>query len=314
MIVDTHMHCVRYPEHHLNVSELPKRFPAVASLPPEEIKKRFDHPIELYLEETEGVIDKAIILCLNFPESISIVQPHDDVAETVRQHSDKLAWCCNVNPLEKGAVEEFERCVKELGAVGMGEWGPPYQFFYTNDERCFPIYEKAIELDVPIVIHAGATLPRLCRLKYANIWDLDEVAIRYPELKIVICHIGYPKYEDAILLMQKHPNIFADISWLPFLAGLDAPEKAPMGRLPGVPALVYPYYHLLHPLLYYLSGVSGLPDKLLFGTDYSSVSPVRYVDILTNINELTTKFNLPEIPQQTIENILHENWKRVFKL
>ncbi|MBI2853383.1 MAG: amidohydrolase [Chloroflexi bacterium] len=313
MIVDTHMHHSMFPDD-FRIDRLLDCFPELASVPAEDLKNRFHHPLETYLAETQGVVDKAIVHTYNFPESLGFCQSNDEVAERVNQYPDKFAWCCNINPFAKGAAREFERCVRDLGAVGMGEWGPSYQFFHTNDKRCFPVYEKAIELDVPIIIHAGPAKGRTCRLAYANVWDLDEVAIMYPQLRIVICHIGFPKYEDTVLLMQKHANVFADIAWLPNLAGLDMPEKGSSGRRRGVPAVRYPYYHFLYPLVYYLSGASGLPDKLLFGTDFSSVDPVKYINTLENINDLTRQFNLPEIPPDTVHAILHENWRKVFKL
>ncbi len=145
-------------------------------------------------------------------------------------------------------------------------------------------------------------------MSYANVLDVDDVAIKFPELKIVICHLGYYKYEDAVFLMQKHENVFADISWLVSIAGV---ERSTLPRyLPVVP---FPYYHLLHPLLYYFSQTFGPTDKLLWGTDWSASPPKDAINILTNINEISRKYNLPEIPEASIHNILHENWKKVFK-
>jgi hypothetical protein len=61
----------------------------------------------------------------------------------------------------------------------------------------------------------------------------------------VICHLGYNRYEDAAFIIAKHPNVYADISWLPQLAGFD---RSALSRY--LPQVEYGYYHLVHPLLH----------------------------------------------------------------
>jgi predicted TIM-barrel fold metal-dependent hydrolase len=313
VIVDSNVHYWRYPSHYSMEHFASIYGQKTASLPVETLRKmNFDQPFEDYWAVAEKIVDKAIVQELNTPDTFGVVNPHEDLYELTQKYKGRVYWMPSIHPFKPGAVEEFERCVKEMGAVGLGEWAPAYMQFYENDERCFPLYEKCIELDVPVLIHSGPVRSRLARLKYVNLFNLDEVAIRYPSLKIIINHLGWYKYEDAVFLMQKHANIYADISWLGSLAGIDEQDRSPVRRSP--PVVTYPYFHLLYPLVYCLSGVTGGRDKLIFGSDWPGSNPVTYINILNNINELMAKHNLPEIPEKTIHDILHENWKKVFRL
>ena len=120
VLVDCHMHTWTYPDH--LVKEVIRKLvpPKRRDMPEDWFKKVWDAPIERYLAEAEGVVDKAILQGIRFPKNGFDV-PNVFLAQTAREHPDKLAWCCCINPTDEGAVEELERCVKELGAVGVGE-------------------------------------------------------------------------------------------------------------------------------------------------------------------------------------------------
>lgn len=309
MIVDCHVHFWRYPQHFNKEAMLANQPRRRRDWAEEKFQAMWDNPPEGYLAEMDGVVEKAIILGLKSWATFGVETPNDWLAEIVQRYPDKFAWCCCVVPTQEGAVEEVERCVKEKGAVGIGELGPAYGAYYANDERCFPVYKKAMELGVPVVIHASPSQPARLRMAYGDIYAVDDIAIRFPELKIVIAHMGYYKYEDALHLVQKHENVFADISWLAGIAGLD---RRAIPRY--LPVVNFPYYHWLHPLLYYFSQTWGPTDKLLYGTDWAAVSPKEGVAILMGVNETLRKYNLPEIPEKSLHNILEENWKKVFDL
>jgi len=111
-----------------------------------------------------------------------------------------------VTPTEPGAAEEVERCERDLGAAAVGELGPVYGGFRAGDPRCFPVWEAARDLDVPLLIHAGPAQARWAHLKYGDLNAVDEIAIWFPSLRIVICHLGYNRYEDAAFIIAKHPT------------------------------------------------------------------------------------------------------------
>jgi predicted TIM-barrel fold metal-dependent hydrolase len=148
---------------------------------------------------------------------------------------------------------------------------------------------------------------RWAHLKYGDLNAVDEIAIRFPSLRIVICHLGYNRYEDAAFIIAKHPNVYADISWLPQLAGFD---RSALSRY--LPQVEYGYYHLVHPLLYYFTQTFGLTDKLIWGTDFPAGSPVAGLETVRGINRWLDEHKLPRIPEEVLNRLLHENWRKVF--
>lgn len=137
---------------------------------------------------------------------------NDDVAAIVRQFPGRFVGVAAVD-LEKPvvAVHELERAVKDLGfkALRMLPWlwnRPP------NDRFYFPLYVKCIELGIPFCTQAGHTGPLMPSEPGRPIPYLDEVALIFPELKIVAGHIGYPWTDEMIALAWKHANVFIDTS------------------------------------------------------------------------------------------------------
>ena len=121
--------------------------------------------------------------------------------------------------------------------------GPMYAGFDPRDERCAPVYRFCQDRGLPILFHAGTTFIRVAPLGFTRPWLFDEVAIAYPELRMVLAHVGHPFGEECLVVIRKHPHVYADISALyyrpwQFYTMLIAAQE----------------YHVTH--------------KLLFGTDY----------------------------------------------
>jgi hypothetical protein len=137
---------------------------------------------------------------------------NDQVAEIVRRHPGRFVGVAAVNlekPLE--AVRELERAVRELGFKALRVlpwlWNRP-----PNDKFYFPLYVKCVELDIPFCTQAGHTGPLMPSEPGRPIPYIDEVALVFPELRIVAGHIGYPWTDEMIGLAWKHENVFIDTS------------------------------------------------------------------------------------------------------
>ncbi len=205
------------------------------------------------------------------------IHHNDDVAAMVAQYPDRFVGVAAVN-LEKPveAVRELERAVKELGfkALRVVPWlwnRPP------NDKFYFPLYVKCIELDIPFCTQVGHTGPLMPSETGRPIPYLDEVALTFPELKIVGGHIGHPWTDEMIGLAWKHENVFIDTS-----------------------AYLPRYYP--PQLLHYLKTYGQ--DKVLFGTNFPQLSLEKCVQ---QVYEL----GLPEAAQARFFGL---NAQRVFKL
>lgn len=308
MILDCHMHSWRYPQHFDREVMLANQPPRRRGWSEEQFKQMWELPVEHYLEEMKGSdVAKALLLGLKAGATLGIDVANEYLAGLVRDRPDPLAWGCCVTPTEPGAAAEVERCVNEMGAAAVGELGPVYGGFRLDDPTCFPVWEVARDLDVPLVVHAGPAQARWGHLKYGDLMAVDEVAIQFPDLRIVICHLGYHRYEEAAFLVAKHENVYADISWLPQLAGFD---RRALSRY--LPQVEHGYYHLIHPLLYYFTQTFGLTDKLLWGTDFPAGSPGRSIETLMGINSWLDQRHLPKLPEESLRRMLHETWRKVF--
>jgi predicted TIM-barrel fold metal-dependent hydrolase len=235
-----------------------------------------DYPVELLLSEMdEGDIQMTVIQ--GHPPNSGFINSNDDIAAIVREHPGRLAAFAGVNPVEgKKAVGELERCVKELGFKGCGEFG----YMDLLDERCFPIYKKCIELDVPILIHTGFTSPT-CPLKYGSPVPLDEVAMLYPDLTIIAAHCGFPWFLELASVLARRPNVYVDVSAL------------------GVPALPD---MLRQQVIFAFLGMGV--RRVLFGTDFPAVRPSVYAPYVRKLRPTEADTN----------KIMGENAARLLKL
>lgn len=150
---------------------------------------------------------------------------HDYVASMIERFPEAFigAYAC-VDPWKgQRAVEEAERCIRDLGMMGLKFQGAA-QGFYPNDPRFYPLWETCVELGVPVQLHTGTTglgagMPGGggIKLKYTRpIPYIDDVAADFPDLKIICLHPSYPWQDEAIAMAIHKPNIFFDLSgWAP---------------------------------------------------------------------------------------------------
>jgi len=146
--------------------------------------------------------------------------PDDYVYEFVRKNSEKFIGFSSVEPVDSTGkfknecLKQIEKVVNEYGFKGIGELGPGYSHYYPNDKTIYPVYQKALELDVPVCIHLGSLPIKFVEARYMDPMYIDDVARDFSDLKIDIAHMGYPRTEELLTLMRVRPNIYSDISAL----------------------------------------------------------------------------------------------------
>jgi predicted TIM-barrel fold metal-dependent hydrolase len=135
----------------------------------------------------------------------------DDVAELTREAPGRVYGLFGINPRERMAgVRRLEHCIRELGFIGAHLHA--YGFGLAVDHRrYYPFYAKCVELNVPLVVQVGHSAERMPSALGRPIL-LDEVALDFPELKIVAAHTGWPWTEELIALAWKHRNVFIGTS------------------------------------------------------------------------------------------------------
>lgn len=211
---------------------------------------------------------------------------NDEVADYANKHEDKVVGFASVNPNDARAERELLRCVKKLGLRGL-KLGPIYQNFDPVSRRAMRIFGLANKLEIPIVIHQGTTFVRTGPLKYANPIQLEDAAIKFPNLKIVIAHLGHPWEDETAVLVRKQPNVFTDIS--------------------GVHPRPFRFYHKMMTFKEY-----GVLNKIVFGTDFPFWTPGETILGVKKVNSFAAEHNLPKISEEEINSIIYANFGKVF--
>jgi predicted TIM-barrel fold metal-dependent hydrolase len=210
---------------------------------------------------------------------------NDEVARLIKKFPDVFigGWAM-IDPWKgKAAIKELERCVKELGLMGL-KFQQALQAFFPNDHRFYPLYEKCVELKIPVSFHtgttgAGAGMPGGggIRLKYTRPIYIDDIAADFPELTIVMIHPAWPWHEEQIAVLLHKGNVYADLSgWAPKYFP-EAIRKEVNGRL---------------------------QDKFMYGSDYPEIPPKRW------LQEFESGGYKPEV----VEKVLYKNAQRILKL
>ena len=199
------------------------------------------------------------------------------VIDVVRAAPDRIFGLYGVNCFRgMEAVGEFEVAVKEHGFKGLHIH--PHGFgFPPSHANYYPFYAKCQELGVPAVISMGHTLDFM-PMENGRPIHLDEVALYFPDLKIVMGHTGWPWVNEAIALVGKHPNMYLGTS-----------AYAPKYWTPE--------------MVQFLDSRRGR-DKVIWGTDYPLV---QHGESLEQIGDLALK-------DDSFQKLVRENAVRVFDL
>jgi predicted TIM-barrel fold metal-dependent hydrolase len=172
-------------------------------------------PSDYTAYEQRGTVDVAGVTDVEGPPTIE--KGNDYIAGLVRKYPETFIGMAAVNPRFRGvraAVRELERAITELGLTGLKLY-PMYDHWAVNDrDLAFPIFDKAMELDIPVMVHLSTTPVADTVLLYGWPVLLDDVARAFPDLRLLVCHAGTPWVDEALLLLARHRNVYADISYL----------------------------------------------------------------------------------------------------
>jgi predicted TIM-barrel fold metal-dependent hydrolase len=182
---------------------------------------------------------------------------NEEVAEAAAANADVLIPFASIDPFRgRSGVRQARRLVEEHGVKGF-KFHPNVQGFFPNDRMAYPLYEVIEETGAIALFHTGQTgigagVPGGggIRLKYSNPMHVDDVAVDFPHLKIILAHPSFPWQDEALAVATHKPGVHIDLSgW--------SPKYFP-------PQLVQ-YANTL------------LKDKVLFGSDYPVLDPDRWL-------------------------------------
>jgi len=207
--------------------------------------------------------------------------PDEYVAEMASRAAGKLVGFAACDPTQPDYMEELRKAIEILGLKGL-KMGPIYGGFDPRDPRCEPVYAYCQEKRIPIVCHTGTTFNRDAPLAFGRPWLFDEVAMRYPELRIVLAHLGHPFYDECLAVIRKHPQVYADIS-----------------------ALYYRPWQFYNMMV--LAEEYRVTHKLFFGTDYPFARARESIEGVRNVNHVVGGSPLPRVSVEVIEHILERD-------
>jgi uncharacterized protein len=189
---------------------------------------------------------------------------NEEVAEVAAEHSDVLIPFASIDPAKgKMGAREARRLIEDFGVRGF-KFHPSVQGFYPNDPKAYVLYEAIAEAKLPALFHSGQTGvgARMrggmgIRLKYSNPMFLDDVAVDFPDMPIVIAHPSFPWQDEALAVATHKPNVYIDLSgWSPKY----------------FPTNLVQYANTL------------LKERVLFGSDYPALTPDRWMADFDTLN------------------------------
>jgi len=195
------------------------------------------------------------------PEDPARVTPME-IIERARDHADILIPFGSVDPARGAEAVRMAKRQIEAGAKGF-KFHPSSQAFMPNDPSVYPVYEVIQEAGLPALFHSGQTGAGAgvrggggIRLKYSNPMYLDDVAVDFPDMPIIIAHPSFPWQEEALSVATHKPQVYIDLSgWSP--------------------------KYFAQILIQYANTL--LKNKMLFGTDFPVLTPERWMADLEKV-------------------------------
>ena len=258
----------------------------------EDFKKQVRMPAEMrdgvtipdYIKKMDQAgIERSLLIAvragdIRVPESFEI--PYERVYDICYQNPDRFSGLAGIDPFRgMEGLNDLEAAVKEYGFVGAHLY-PHWCELPPNHRKYYPYYAKCCELGIPIMMQVGHNLIYSKNRRLPSVGKpiyLDQVAIDFPELKLIGIHIGIPWTEEMISMCWKHENIYT-------AGDAYAPKYWP------------------EAFIHYANSYGK--HKVMFGTDWPVIDPIRAVDEFNNLN----------FKDSSKELVLRENAMRVFNL
>lgn len=232
----------------------------------------------------------------------------DWVLEGYQKHPDFFIPFCSVEAIDKGGrfnremYEYFKRTVLENEIQGV-LLAPPFGHYHSNDPATYPFYEFAQDHDIVVQFHHSAQIGKaiLAPTKYTKLFDLNDLVIDFPDMKIVIEHLGYPWSEHLFTLMATDENLYTDLAML-------------------YDRKMWTTWNLIIAKEY------GVIDRIMFASDFVACNfdlftedPAKdikkWIDFVQkDLNEICQKSGWPLFTKEEIDGIMFRNAARLYNI
>jgi predicted TIM-barrel fold metal-dependent hydrolase len=244
-------------------------------------------------------IDKSVLLAIDWglarylgESKLSIEEINKVFADAAEKYPQRLIAFAGIDPRRYKAAEMVGRFLNEWGMKGIKLHSAAG--FYPNDKVCYPVYEKALEYGVPVLLHTGDVMKPLY-FKYCQPIYVQEVAMDFPDLPIILAHTGGCWYSEAVAICNNATNVYLDLSlW----------QRRLLRPLE--------FYRALRTLL------DSVPwQRVLFGSDYPFlkllVNQERWVKAFTEIPDSVKEQGI-EFADEEIAGIMGGNAAKILGL
>ncbi|WP_293867525.1 amidohydrolase family protein [uncultured Alsobacter sp.] len=183
--------------------------------------------------------------------------PNEEIADAARDNADIMIAFASIDPHKGGLGAREARALVEAGVVKGFKFHPTCQGFFPNDRMAYKLYEVIAEYKLPAIFHTGhsgiGTGMRGgggLRLKYSQPIHVDDVAVDFPDMTIILAHPSWPWTDEALSIALHKPNVYIDLSgWMP--------------------------KYFPPQIVQYANG--QLKHKMLFGSDFPLIAPERWI-------------------------------------
>ena len=224
----------------------------------------------LLKEMKRSGVDKAIVI--PFCRSTDWSYDTEEILEIISEE-DKLIplGSVSMSKFSKKDLRKLNSLLKK-GAIRGIKLYPGYEYVYPNDKKLDPVFRLCEKSGFPLMIHSGdtASFSKDARVKFSHPLAIDDIAVKFPKLKIIIAHLGNPWTDDCAELLQKNDNVYADISGFFYDLKYARYNKLAARKINDVTAF---------------AGGS----KLLFGTDWPLVGMKEYLNFIMKTLKFTKK-------------------------
>jgi len=270
-IVDNHVHLSAHPKSKAKIEELEKSM-------------------------MENGIDVAFALAAYFPRKTGSITNEQILSLTEGYENIPVFGSLDAeNNLQEG-VAELEKLLAEDRIVGIKLY-PGYQFVYPSDKRLDAVYGLAIKFGVPIMFHSGLAYKSPGGIRFSRPIYFDDVASNFPELKIIISHMGDPNIREATAVAHKNLNVYLDFSGL-ISNTTKNQQRSERWKRKNEEFII----KMIASVFIDLMGT----EKIIFGTDWPISSHKSYLSLVDSLEEIL------ELNSSEKRQILSENIKKVF--
>lgn len=228
-----------------------------------------------------AAFERIIVFSPQYGDSIGIQGAEETTAAAVARYPDRFVGFAYVDPRRPDYMERLRHSIEELKFKGV-KFGPIYNGVGLDDPRMQPVYAYCQANDVPLTMHMGTTFPPKTRIDFGRPLHVDPVALAYPDLKIIMAHMGHPWTAEAAVIVRKNPNVYGEITGLCYRPWI--------------------FQKCLAEIQDY-----SIADKVFFGTDFPFSTFDEAVDGLLACSQECEEARVPPVSAEVIDTILYNN-------